>query len=51
VLAGYLFGIPPADPVAFGCTIVLFAAIGLTACCVPVLRATRIEPTRALRYE
>jgi ABC-type antimicrobial peptide transport system permease subunit len=51
VLAGFLFGIPPIDPVTFAGTTVLFAAIGVAACCVPVLRATRIDPTWALRYE
>ena len=51
VLAGFLFGIPPIDPITFAATTVLFAAIGLAACYVPVLRATRIDPTQALRYE
>jgi predicted permease len=51
VLAGFLFGIPPVDPMTFAATTVLFATIGAAACCVPVLRATRIDPTRALRYE
>jgi predicted permease len=51
VLAGFLFGIAPADPITFGWTTVLFAAIGLTACYLPVLRATRIHPNQALRYE
>ena len=51
VLAGFLFGIPPIDPLTFAGTTVLFAAIGLAACYVPVLRATRIDPTQALRYE
>jgi putative ABC transport system permease protein len=51
VLAGFLFGIPPADPVTFGWTTVLFAAIGLTACYLPVLRATQIDPQHALRHQ
>jgi predicted permease len=51
VLAGFLFGIPPIDPVTFAGTTVLFAAIGLSACYVPVRRATHIDPTQALRYE
>jgi len=51
VLAGFLFGIPPIDPVTFTGTTVLFAAIGLAACYVPVRRATHIDPTQALKYE
>ena len=51
VLAGFLFGIPPIDPLTFVGTTVLFTVIGLAACSVPMLRATRIDPTRALRYE
>ena len=51
VLARFLFGIPPLDPVTFAATTVLFASIGLAACYVPVRRATHIDPTQALRYE
>ena len=47
----FLFGIPPLDPITFAGTIVLFAAIGLAACYGPAKRATRIEPTTALRCE
>jgi predicted permease len=51
VLAGFLFGIPPVDPITFAGTTVLFAAIALAACYVPVRRATHIDPTQALRSE
>ena len=51
VLAGFLFGIPAVDPLTFAGITVLISAIGLVACYVPVQRATRIEPTQALRYE
>jgi predicted permease len=51
VLAGFLFGIRPVDPVAFAATAALFAAIGLAACYVPVRSATEISPTQALRYD
>jgi predicted permease len=51
VLAGFLFGIPPIDPITFAGTTVLFAAISLAACYVPVRRATHVDPTQALRYE
>jgi predicted permease len=51
LLAGFLFGIAPIDPVTFTGTTVLFAAIGLAACYVPARRATRIDAMEALRYE
>jgi len=51
VLAGFLFGIPSLDPVTFAATTMLFVALGLAACYVPVRRATHIDPTQALRYE
>jgi putative ABC transport system permease protein len=51
VLARLLFGLPPLDPVTFGGATLLFAAIGLAACYVPIRRATHINPVEALRYE
>jgi predicted permease len=51
VLARLLFGLPPLDPVTFGGATLLFTAIGLAACYVPIRRATRISPVEALRYE
>jgi ABC-type antimicrobial peptide transport system permease subunit len=51
VLARLLFGLPPLDPVTFGGAAVLFAAIGLAACYVPIRRAMRIAPVEALRHE
>jgi predicted permease len=51
VLAGFLFGIPSTDPVTFIGATALFTATALLACYVPVRRATRIDPTQALRYE
>jgi putative ABC transport system permease protein len=49
-LAGFLFGIPAIDPVAFFGAAALFTATGLLACYVPVRRATHVDPTQALRY-
>lgn len=51
LLEGFLFGIPPIDPLTFAGTGVLFAAVGLAACYVPVRRATQIDAMEALRYE
>jgi predicted permease len=51
VLAGFLFGLPPSDPITFVGVTVLFTMTALVACYWPVRRATHIDPTEALRYE
>jgi putative ABC transport system permease protein len=51
LLTTLLFGMPPLDPIAFGGAALLFAAVALIACAVPVRRAVKIDPTEALRYE
>ncbi len=51
VIAGYLAGLPPVDPVTFGGAVTLFAVMGLAACSVPLWRALHIAPTEALRDE
>ena len=51
VLTSFLFGVKPIDPIAFTGAAVLFAAIGLAACYVPARRATRVDPSIALRAE
>jgi predicted permease len=50
-LVAFLFGIPPIDPVAFIGTVLLFVVIGLAACYLPLRRALRIDPAKALRYQ
>jgi ABC-type antimicrobial peptide transport system permease subunit len=49
VLERFLYGVRPRDPVLFGGTVVLFAAVGLVAAYLPVRRATAVRPTVALR--
>jgi predicted permease len=49
LLRRLLFGVPPLDPVAFGGTVLLFAAVTLLACYVPTRRATLVDPAEALR--
>ena len=45
-----LFGVPPLDAVTFGGAAMLFAAVGLAACYVPVRRAAR-HAAAALRHD
>jgi ABC-type antimicrobial peptide transport system permease subunit len=50
-LAGLLFGISPADPVAYVAAILVIASAALVASFVPARRATRVEPSAVLRSE
>jgi putative ABC transport system permease protein len=51
IFAGFLFGLPPLDPVTFIGAAALFATIGLIACYAPARRATKADPLATLRHE
>jgi len=51
ILAGSMFRMAPFDPLIFGGAALLFTLIGVAACGLPALRATRIDAMKALRYE
>jgi predicted lysophospholipase L1 biosynthesis ABC-type transport system permease subunit len=51
VLAVFLLGMSPIDPLVFATAVVLFAAVGLLASYGPARRTTRIDPMTAVRSE
>ena len=51
VLASELFGVSARDPLTFAAVSVVVLASGVAACWFPAMRATRIDPTVALRSE
>ena len=51
ILESFLFGVKPRDPVAFVAVPLVLIAVALIAVMVPAIRATRIDPVTALRYE
>jgi ABC-type antimicrobial peptide transport system permease subunit len=49
VIRGLLYGVEPHDPVTFAGVVLVMAAVGLAACWIPALRASRIDPMIAMR--
>lgn len=50
-VASFLFGITPHDPIAFGAAVVAILLVAVTASVSPAVRAARIDPLSAIRYE
>jgi putative ABC transport system permease protein len=46
-----LYGVTPTDPATYAGISMLLIAVAIVACWIPTMRAIRIDPTVALRYE
>jgi len=50
-LRTFLFGVGPTDPTTFVGVVALLGFVTVAACLIPAMRASRVDPSRALRSE
>jgi ABC-type antimicrobial peptide transport system permease subunit len=51
LLGSLLYGVSAADPTIFAAAPAMVVAVALAACCVPAVRAMRLDPIKAIRNQ
>ena len=51
VILSQWYGVSATDPLTFALIPLLLLTVAVLACCIPALRATRVDPINALRHE
>jgi len=51
LIARFLFGVKPTDPLTYAAVALVLGAVAMLACFIPAQRAVRVDPMVALRYE
>jgi predicted lysophospholipase L1 biosynthesis ABC-type transport system permease subunit len=51
LIASFLFGVKPLDPLVFSLVPIMLVGVALAAVWLPAMRASRVDPANSLRYE